>query len=45
MAPRPQVQAQRIAAAMAATYMPLPFADAAAVSRAAQAMADSTRPG
>jgi len=31
--PRPQVQAQRLAAAMAARYVPLPYADASALSR------------
>ena len=34
MSPRPQAQAQRLAAEMGARYLPLPFADAATLSRA-----------
>jgi magnesium chelatase subunit D len=39
--PRPEPQAERIAAAMGARYLPLPHADARAVSRAARAAADA----
>jgi magnesium chelatase subunit D len=34
--PRPQVQAERLAQLMAARYIPLPYANAAAISRAAR---------
>lgn len=37
--PRPQERGARIAAEMGATYLPLPYADAAAMSRAVQAVA------
>ena len=37
--PRPQAQAQRLAAEMGARYLPLPFADADALSRAVKATA------
>ncbi|WP_144185319.1 magnesium chelatase subunit D [Elioraea rosea] len=37
--PRPQKQGETLAAAMGARYLPLPYADAAAVSRAVKAMA------
>ena len=43
--PRPQPFAQRIAAEMGATYLALPFADAAAVSRVVRASSDARRPG
>jgi magnesium chelatase subunit D len=39
--PRPEPQAERIAAAMGARYLPLPHADAHAVSRAARAAASA----
>jgi magnesium chelatase subunit D len=42
-APRPEPQAERLAAEMGARYLPLPHADAQAVSRAARAAADSSR--
>ena len=37
--PRPQAQAQRLAAEMGARYLPLPFADAATLSRAVKSAA------
>jgi magnesium chelatase subunit D len=44
--PRPQPQAQQLAAAMGARYLPLPYVDATRLAAAAQAMSrDSARPG
>lgn len=41
--PRPQAQAQRLAAEMGARYLPLPFADAATLSRAVKSAATEER--
>lgn len=41
--PRPQPRAQRLAHEMGATYLPLPFAEAAGISQAVQAVATSSR--
>ena len=43
MSPRPQAQAQRLAAEMGARYLPLPFADAATLSRAVKSAAETER--
>lgn len=42
--PRPQAKAQRLAEAMGARYVPLPFADAASMSRAVRSAAVRQRP-
>jgi magnesium chelatase subunit D len=41
---RPHANAERLAAAMAGLYLPLPHADAAALSRAVQATATPAEP-
>jgi magnesium chelatase subunit D len=43
--PRPQAQAQRLAAEMGARYLPLPFADAATLSRAVKSAATEPERG
>ena len=43
--PKPQALAQRLAVEMGATYLPLPYANAALLSKAASTAATSPRPG
>jgi magnesium chelatase subunit D len=44
ISPRPQDQARQLAAEMRATYLPLPYADAAALSRAVRTTAGQAGP-